>query len=267
MNNSQITEIQQQLLNQKQLFDIETTTRCNKKCFCCPRDKFKRKNRDMTRETFNHICNWLPEHCDIFFAGFGEPLLHKDSLLFINKLANKGLSSSILTNGLLLTNDLIIGLFENGLERLQISILAPSEISLIGKYLKLFENMHEIKFRFNVISEKQIRLPDDIKTMLQDDRIEVFYKKIHNRGNYLYSAIHDDTTKSCGTFFSTNYIDTKGFLQICSNDINGLYNLGHISNMTFSEFIERKKDFLGNIPIASICNHCTDEYRLKNFGF
>jgi organic radical activating enzyme len=265
MNENQIIISQFKLLNGRQLFDLEITTRCNKQCYICPRDNFQRKNKDMSFVTFEKIVEWLPTDCDVFFAGYGEPLLHKDYLLFVQQLHTKGVGVSLLTNGKLLTAKKIQELFDVGLDRLQISILLKNELNEIEKYVKMTNSNQSSKIRFNLMYDYSVTKPFAITEELQSKGFEVCYKLIHNRANELYDACHFNEIITCGTFFVDTYIDTNGSLQICSNDINGKYNLGSIYEMSFDELRNRKKEFAGNKTIIPICEHCTDEYRLKHF--
>lgn len=267
MNEQQIRRSQIKLLNGRQLFDIELTTRCNKHCYCCPRQNLKRKNRDMSISIFDKVCDWLPQNCDVIFAGFGEPLLHKDCALFVNKLSKKSVGVSILTNGKLLTTKKTIELFDAGLERLQISILQRDETNEIAKYIEMTKNIDNIKIRFNIIYETTPMLPDNIYADLLENNYEIFFKKIHNRANKLYKDRNSNEIITCGTFFIDSFIDTNGLLILCCNDINGNNSFGNVTEISFVELQNKKREFLGNTPISSICDCCTDEYRFKHLNF
>lgn len=266
MNISDLICVQQRLLNNRQLFDLEITTRCNKNCYMCPRSNFIRRNQDMRLETFEKIVEWLPIDCDVFLAGYGEPLLHKDCIQFISKLSKKGISTSVLTNGILLSENYIQNLFDAGLERLQISIIMRNETDNIRHYSEMAKKCKHGFIRFNLIYDEAAQISETINKSLTEQGFEFSYKKIHNRANELYEADYIEDILSCGTFFSTTYIDTQGNLQICSNDINGKYNQGNVNNMTFQQLIEKKKYHFGNSSISPICNHCIDEYRLIHFS-
>jgi len=266
MNEHQIIKSQLALLNGRQLFDLEITTRCNKKCYCCPRQNFKRKNQDMSLDTLDKLSNWLPKNCDVFFAGYGEPLLHKDIRLFVNKLSKSGVGVSIMTNGKSLTTKKIVELFDAGLERLQISILQRDEINEIEKYIELTKNIFDVIIRYNIIYEETPMLPDNIYKKLIESGYEISFKKVHNRANELYKDKNFNKIVTCGTFFIDSFIDTNGSMSICSNDINGNYNFGNITDISFAEFQNKKREFLGNKSISSICDYCTDEYRFKHLN-
>src|SRR5574344_2580034 len=129
-----LINIQKKLLFGKQLFDVELTSRCNKNCSICPRENFIRKNIDMTDESFNSLCDWLPENCYVMFAGYGEPLLNKNIYSFISKLKRKkSVVVSVYTNGILLSGIVIEKLFSSGLDLIQVSITDKNDFEQAKK--------------------------------------------------------------------------------------------------------------------------------------
>ena len=262
MDEQKLIKIQKKLLNEKQVFGLEVTTKCNKNCYMCPRDNFKRKNLNMSKETFEKFCSWIPEYCDVFFAGYGEPLLNKNLPYFINKLFKKGIETSVMTNGKLLTPIKIRELFDNGLDRLQISIILKDGIEQIFKYTEMVIPSERHKVEFNILYEDNMELPYDITKQIKNDGFKYCFKLIHNRGNELYEANWEHEIKTCGSFFILGDINSDGDFKICSQDINGKYNFGNIFTNTFDEYKNFKKQFFGNKSIIPNCEHCTDEYRL-----
>jgi hypothetical protein len=109
-------------------------------------------------------------------------------------------------------------------------------------------------------------LSDNIHVGLVEKGYEISFKKIHNRASEFYKDKNLNRIVTCGTFFITSFIDTNGLLNMCSNDINGIQNFGNVENINFAEFQNRKRQFLGNIPVSSICDFCTDEYRFKHLN-
>jgi MoaA/NifB/PqqE/SkfB family radical SAM enzyme len=263
MKNTQIKEHQIQLLNSRQLFDVELTTRCNKQCYICPRKKLTRKQEDMKLETFCKLLAWLPENSDVYFAGFGEPLLHKDIFKFIKMLVNRNIRVSIMTNAILLDENKIKQLFHFGLHKLQISILKNEEI-LIDKILNITETKNYNKLQFNLLFDSKNHKMENYYEYLLLKKIKTVKKKIHSKGGK-YKTITEKLDGTCGTFFIATYINTIGQIHICSNDINGEYILGNIFSNSFKEIQKIKKKFLGNKTIAPICVKCNDEYRFKHF--
>ena len=265
MNTEIMIPLQQKLLCGKQMFDVELTTNCNKKCYLCPRERLTRTNKKMTGETFELLCRWLPQECHVFFAGFGEPLLHDSCTDFIRKLHNSGRKTSIMTNGILLTDEKINQLFSAGLDKLQISIIQKTDLGLIPYFTKLIPVKYQKCIIFNIIKEKEMPDASEELSFLKTHGWKYCIKLAHNRAGLLYPADCGTELKTCATFFCDTCINADGEIHICSNDINGEYNIGTITSMTFEELTEYKKQFFGNKQICSICSQCTDEYRLKHF--
>jgi organic radical activating enzyme len=268
MKKGWVEAVQMKLLHDRQIFDMEITTNCNKQCYICPRKSFQRKGREMSPDVFKTVCAWLPSNCDVFFAGYGEPLLHNNCLSYIYRLHKRGIGTSLLTNGKLLSPDIVKDLFSSGLDKLQISILLKYEIGSISHYVNMIDSQYHTKVRFNLLYDDTMTKPIQITNDLLKKGFEISYKLIHNRAGFLYHTDHSRDI-SCGTFFIVTYIDTHGNLTMCANDINGKYVMGNVTSLPFHELIEKKKTFIGNQLISPICANCTDEYRtiyLNRYG-
>ena len=103
---------------------IEPTTKCNLNCKMCFRHTwFDEPMCDLSLEEYRHVLETMPKSVEtIFFGGMGEPLFHKDILEMIRLAAETGADVELLTNGTLLTEEMINGLMDAGLGRLWISI-------------------------------------------------------------------------------------------------------------------------------------------------
>ena len=103
---------------------IEATTRCNLNCKMCFRNTwFDESIGDMSMEDFRKILDTMPRSVEtIFFGGQGEPLFHKDILEMIALASQTGADVELITNGTLLTENMINGIIDAGLGRLWISI-------------------------------------------------------------------------------------------------------------------------------------------------
>ena len=103
---------------------IEPTTKCNLNCKMCFRHTwFDEPICDLSLEDFRKVIETMPKTVEtIFFGGMGEPLFHKDILTMIRLAAETGAEVELLTNGTLLTEQMIHGILDAGLTRLWISI-------------------------------------------------------------------------------------------------------------------------------------------------
>ena len=103
---------------------IEPTTKCNLNCKMCFRHTwFDEPMCGLSLEDYRRAIDTMPKTVEtIFFGGMGEPLFHKDILEMIRLAAEKGVEVELLTNGTLLTENMINGILDAGLTRLWISI-------------------------------------------------------------------------------------------------------------------------------------------------
>ncbi len=103
---------------------IEPTTKCNLNCKMCFRNTwFDEPMCDLSLEDFRSVLAGMPSGVEtIFFGGMGEPLFHKDILTMVKLAAGTGADVELLTNGTLLSEEMINGLIDAGLCRLWISI-------------------------------------------------------------------------------------------------------------------------------------------------
>ncbi|MCX7999158.1 MAG: radical SAM protein [Leptospiraceae bacterium] len=254
----------QEILLKHHLFDIELTTRCNKSCWMCPRVFLTRKKEDMKEKVFEHLVEWLPFHANVFFAGFGEPTLHSKLSSYVKKLSQKNISTAVITNGKKLNENLIFELFESGLNKLEISFILPEEEEFMFDFLKnQLSKFQDKVVVVLILSEIDLQI-ERIIAFLKDMNYTVDYKKVHNRGGYLYH-IEKSFLVSCGTFFKVTYINVRGEIQICSNDINNLNCIGNIFTMSFEDVLSYKRKFLGIRNISNLCSYCNDEYRQIHF--
>ena len=244
------------------LFDIEITTRCSKHCYCCPRDAFVRKNRDMSPATFDKLCSWLPPRCSVFFAGYGEPLLHDQHAQFVEKLVKVGATVSIKTNGLAVTRDKALDLFDAGLHKLEISILLRDEESRIEDFLAMIPESKHKSIQFNVIHDADSPRLTSTRNRLAQLGIKAWFARIHSRGGQLYKLATPALRKPpCESFLRVTCIHSDGSLPVCPNDINGRHTMGSIETIGFAELAEKKLRRAEGGVIAPICAECDDQFR------
>ena len=103
---------------------IEPTTKCNLNCKMCFRHTwFDEPICDLSLGDFRKALDTMPSSVEtIFFGGMGEPLFHRDILQMVRLAAETGAEVELLTNGTLLSEEMIRGLIEAGLCKLWVSI-------------------------------------------------------------------------------------------------------------------------------------------------
>lgn len=104
---------------------VEVTNKCNLTCSTCMRNVWDVKFGHMTDETFERILTGLGDRADtpeIFFGGYGEPLSHPKILDMVERAKGAGHRVSLITNGILLTDQVVERLIDLKLDMLWVSL-------------------------------------------------------------------------------------------------------------------------------------------------
>lgn len=104
---------------------LEPTNRCNLECLTCMRNVWDEPLGMMEWELYERILNGIQAFTPlptVFLGGFGEPLIHPKIIEMIRGVKESGGSVELITNGILLSEDISAQLIEFGLDTLWISI-------------------------------------------------------------------------------------------------------------------------------------------------
>ena len=104
---------------------VEPTNACNLACRTCVRNIWSAASGFMSEETFDAVLQGLasfPRRPSVFFGGFGEPLAHPRILSMIEGARRAGAAVELITNGILLTDEVRRALVSLGLHRLWVSL-------------------------------------------------------------------------------------------------------------------------------------------------
>lgn len=132
---------------------IEPTTLCNLSCRTCVRNTWSEKLGQMSRETFDKLieqARGFEALQSVMFGGFGEPTFHKDILYMINRVKSLGVKAEMVSNGTLLDQAMINGLFKNKLDTLWVSFDGTetdtfNRIRKGAEYKSIVDNLITIK--------------------------------------------------------------------------------------------------------------------------
>lgn len=111
---------------------IELTTKCNFECITCIRNSWLRNPDDMSDEILDKILEELPTLVDnglktVQLGGFGEPTVHPRFFEVLSKVKELGLQMEFITNGYYLTPDNVDRLIELEIDKIIVSMDAPTE--------------------------------------------------------------------------------------------------------------------------------------------
>ncbi len=111
--------------NQLAKLYIEPTNRCNLNCRTCIRNVWNEPQGMMSDEVFDRVIEGLRAFTPtpkVFFGGLGEPLLHPKIKEMVARAKAIGAPTELITNGTLLTPDLLGELVSVGIDVLWVSI-------------------------------------------------------------------------------------------------------------------------------------------------
>jgi MoaA/NifB/PqqE/SkfB family radical SAM enzyme len=104
---------------------VEITNKCNLTCATCMRNVWNTKFGEMSTETFKRILlglEGLQPKPELFFGGYGEPLSHPNCLEMIEQAKTAGHPVALISNGILLTGQVIRRLIDLKLDKLWVSL-------------------------------------------------------------------------------------------------------------------------------------------------
>ncbi|MBV1758952.1 MAG: radical SAM protein, partial [Dethiosulfatibacter sp.] len=128
---------------------VEPTSTCNLNCVTCIRSNWHEESGFMDMTVFHTLIEQVRDFKTIgsvMFSGFGEPLSHPHILDMIKAFSDLGLNTEVTTNGTLLDDDMVDGLFDAGLNDLWVSIdsVTPNKFNEIregGDFDQVYQNL------------------------------------------------------------------------------------------------------------------------------
>lgn len=106
------------------VFQVELTNRCPMTCQMCPRThSMNRPLGYMSRETFLRVLDEAERTTSaLFLHHFGDSLIHPDLAFFLDEARRRGVSTHLSANPVLLTDDRVRAVVDNGLHELVLSL-------------------------------------------------------------------------------------------------------------------------------------------------
>ena len=270
---------------------------CNALCPNCPytnssiRGDYK-DARYMDPETFRIIADEVGKHkAWLRISGGGEPMMHPQFLELMQYAKAKGCKLGIITNGSMLTEELVQALLDIEVEMLEFSVDADNrnDYDIVRKGLDFDKLVANIKMVFE--KRNAMKSPTKIiaSAINQDgiavDAVEQFwlpYVDNFQKRKYLTWGINapensaDDTPYlppeeriPCPFIFERLNIDSRGKVMVCGYDIVADTDMGNVHDTSIkqiwhSEAFEyyREKHLSRHGDDIEMCKNCPDwKYR------
>jgi len=137
---------------------IEPTNQCNLNCRTCIRNVWNEPAGLMTIQTFERIIfgiNEISPTPSVFFGGYGEPLHHPDIIEMVTRASATGARVELITNGILLTEEISRRLINAGLNMLWVSLDGAkpesyADIRISQNFEKIIQNIVNFRLQRNV---------------------------------------------------------------------------------------------------------------------
>ncbi len=132
---------------------IEITNRCNLDCRTCIRNVWDEQPGNMSDLVFERIFDGLQSVSPIptvFLGGYGEPLTHPKVVEWVKRLKMMGARVELITNGVLLDEEISLQFIRSGLDMLWVSLdgATPesySDVRLGSSLPRVIENLNALR--------------------------------------------------------------------------------------------------------------------------
>ncbi len=279
---------------------IEVTNRCNLRCIMCTRNQMQRPTADLSLEHLRLVADQCATGpgCAVLLFFLGEPLLHPqldEMIAYLDTVKDRTpirMGFGIQTNAMLLSKDRARRLLEAGLRHICCSV-----DGLEGDLDQIRPGAEYAVVERNILNllelRQQLQLSDlriEISKLCDDrnsDEVQRFLARWRDRVDHVF-------TPGISKVAGNSYLDGAGNIQaveagrpnrdrrycgqgqrllvladgryaFCCSDINGLFDLGHVTERSVSEVwhsdeVARiraqvlRADYAGLEPCAS-CPH------------
>ncbi|HEY3357450.1 MAG TPA: radical SAM protein [Polyangia bacterium] len=258
------------------LLDIEVSSSCNVRCAFCPREELRRPRTVMTPETFALVLAFVPAQAVVMFSGLGEPLLNPRLPEFVARLRARGISSCVITNGLLLTPGRLDALLAAGVDQIQVSCHATTDEGMMwavtegADFPRLLANLEHLA----AVRPQRLRVQLDfvdaevnageltsVAQLAQRLGFDLVARRRHTRGGLVGVRRMARACSGCGIFPAVTFITSEGGVSACSNDVRGATTLGHLATIDWPATLEWKRRVIRGGDWFEPCAACDDDYR------
>ncbi len=278
--------------------NIELTARCHADCKICARKNMRQPEvMDMDSFTVEEIIKGIKELKtgskinQLIFAGWGEPLLHRDVFEIIKRFNSEiNIPIKMNVNGLTSTKDKLLRILNSGVAHIVYSLNAVDSytydrLMMEGAFEKSLDKLDAlIDYRNTLNVDTIIRVQlfnpwvrdysNKLKIVLaklDGLKDQIMVREVENKMGLTELVEFDhqkiDASLSCPTIWNGLTVDCSGDIYICCNSLlfrksAGLY-MGNIKEKSIAKFLsqEPRKKFIelnksGNLYHIKECAAC-----------
>lgn len=259
---------------------IEISTHCNYRCIFCPhKNGFNRKKEIMSDDLFFKIINkikQIPRINTITLSGMGEAFTDKNILNKVKYCKDNGYIVNLLTNGSLLTPQIVDELYKLKVDSIRISLhtLDKEEykqitgadldnVEFILDYIYKTKTVTRLIVSSDIVNDKQSI--EELKKYSEFADVEIW--KPHNWINWATYRQGERVEKTCGRPFNGPIqIQVDGTINMCCFDYNGELEIGDFKTQTIDEIFNsdmylKIKHFHEGNDSDILCSKCDQLYK------
>lgn len=265
------------------VLEVEPTTECDLACVFCPRDSLTRPRGRLSEDDFLFILENLGDPSDrgmLLLSGFGEPMLHEKIARFVKHAAEAGWFCGITTNGMRVTESAAERLLAAGLDVLQISLHAVSDLTYrrvvkegsyqevaekVRRIVPLCENRIVLALNFTAHPWNRKETRSFASYWKQRGISHINFSRCHNRGGHfqgLWQASRPPSSppapQGCWSFRKALYVTWDGQLLACCNDLTGETHRGDLRRAGLRAILVGEKR---RKPTYALCGRCDFPFR------
>jgi len=286
------------------IFNIELTNHCVMRCIMCPR------TRSMTRECgymdfalfakaideLSATAGSVKRDLPLWLHHFGESLLHPEFDRLIRYAAQKGISTGLSINPVMLVDDVADRLLSSGLDVLYVSLDGHDDVSFMS--IRGMKNAYHLSLRrlLDFLAKKnERRVPLKVILSMIDfaansESIEIagaYWKTVPGIDMFLpksfttwdgsdcavnslagdrNAATYDRSRVRCQIPWNFMTITWNGNVVPCCFDYDAKYSLGSLTESTLAEIWngermrQLRREFTCNLVRNSLCVNCERLY-------
>lgn len=238
------------------------TNQCNLRCDFCFQEKTKLET-NLNLEDWLHLIDQLPEYARVTFTG-GEPFMYEHFKEVFKKVAQKH-SCNIISNGLLLTDDIIELLlsYEN-FEVLSISLEDKLNKNRNVPLQKWKNTEQQIKKFVQLKQKRNLKTLLDIKTVVLDENANTLFEMYEYAKNELQCDTHafqflkgsklqhSDKMYDLGFIYEKSYAYIYKNFEIIKNELKKIASTRPEKTFIHPKFFQLEEDIeLSNIDIVN----------------
>lgn len=250
---------------------IEPASVCNLKCIHCPTGIGMFRNRGvMSEETFRTILRNLKKlkiRVVVMYHG-GEPFLNKHIFEWISAIKSIGVGfTKIVTNGMLLTDDMLVRVVESGLDSLNFSIDGrnPEENNRIRIGSNYYQVVNTIKRLIRIKEEKGSYKPAIFICNVQfiDSEKKVFTSQYPSTPEFIlndFSGIYEGRVD----FKNTWALYWPGLRSLERNNVAKVEQEASLVSVSYCPHLTETITIRWNGDVVPCCYDLTSKYVIGN---